>query len=153
MAEENTCTKCKTCLWSSVMTKTPAPGYSTYRCMHKGNGRFITVDDINKGGGFKPLWCPLAVASAPKRPLTYSEKNAIWEKMPPKVKYEDIEVGARYHVPPFSYNTDRYDIVIKSKTTYSVDYVRIINGAESSYKYSLYPTTPLLRYMVKSMLD
>ena len=174
--EDNKCFNCSECKWSvktNLNTTCPTSGFSDFKCIFDGSTRLITnesLKDVNGKINLAPCWCPLMVRSSsssssnsittPKEEsekpvkkkfseLPYWEKNREWEKIPPVTEWEDIKVGTVYHVPPFL-TTKRKDIIITSKTDYSISY-REVNG-NNKILYTAYPTNLLVNFLVPHRL-
>ena len=119
-------------------------------------GKSIRMLEISAPKNFKvevPDWCPLAKeGEKAKTDPTFASmkrKDEIIAKMPPMIKWEDIEANQVYHIPPIC-GWERADIWIKTKTQYSCTYVELkkhINLASAPIKY-LYPNSKMAKFIV-----
>lgn len=96
-----------------------------------------------------PNWCPLSF----KTQVTTKEstiKIDIREKLKSIktiTKWEDIEVNKIYHLPPLMTGDKRKDILITSKSQYSISY-KILNGNANYQINTFYPSSIEVKFLV-----
>lgn len=64
-----------------------------------------------------PSWCPKFGDNVEETKETTRKKTPLemWDDVTAKIKWEDIEVGKTYHIPPYN-SQERSDIVVTTKT-------------------------------------
>lgn len=103
----------------------------------------------------KPYWCPKANkntgesttrSSAPSSPIT---PNAALANVKPMTPWDEIKVNQIYHIPPM-FNLERQDILIKSITKASLNYVVLEKNKPVTHNAQrvLYPTMQLAKFLV-----
>ena len=157
------CANCSKCTWgvkTHYASSCPSMGFTDYKCVHDGSVRFVTQESVEYGKLDAPLWCPLkhktmdstATQTEKKKfsELPYWERSKVWEKIPPRIKWEDIEVDKVYHIPPHM-NEKRQDILITQKSNFSITY-RKLNDTNSRILYTIYPSSLMAKFLVPHML-
>lgn len=138
------CTDCRKCEFSEIKNSfedgwsSPDYSFEDIYCKHPQFAHKYLVETWWSGDTEVPLpmWCPLkkgermanSLGTEKKKHVIRSsyEMSNICRNIMPITKWEDIEVGEIYHVPPIG--TDkRYDVFILEKTNHMVRMKRITN--------------------------
>ena len=122
--------------------------YSNWFCAyHKLQGGTNNITLINfkvENGKFveTPSFCP----KSKQKNLSPYERLKLWKKITPLTKFEDIEEGYLYHIPPINGQL-RKDIVVVKKFLHTFEY-KLYNSMDKS-SYYIYSDDVAVNFMSK----
>ncbi len=95
-----------------------------------------------------PSWCPINV-SKPKIEKTYSvgEMREMLKSVKSITTWEDLKVNEIYHLPPLISGDKRKDILITSKSQYSLSY-KVLNEKTNYQINTYYPSSIEVKFLV-----
>lgn len=141
---------CNGCPFVEIRPLNKANVFSNWFCAYhkiksEGETQNIKLIDFKIEQGMfvpSPSFCP----KEKKRNLTPKEREKLWKSIKPLNKFEDVEEGCIYHIPPVN-GKPRKDIIVIRKYIKTFEYK--LYGSKDTSSYYMYDDDISVNFMAK----